>query len=202
MQGCRMRLPEWKYLRCELEYKWENLAARKWINENPKLVILLSCASFAVLMVVIIWLLWPANENRKMLPVAKAWFYDLNTGELFSGKISQIPPIEAPSGPLPDGQPAGVKAYVFVYTGRTGNSEPFIGYLETTDANVSKDKAAVEPENRSSKEISGDALEGKLIRRVTDEQWFSTDSNEGRAILKEILIPDANGQRAYYYPPK
>ena len=46
-------------------------------------------------------------------PIGAAWFYDLNTGELFAARGDQRPPIAAPSGPLPDGSPAGVAARVF-----------------------------------------------------------------------------------------
>jgi hypothetical protein len=83
-----------------------------------------------ILLTTVIGLL-SSGEAPKVKEYKKGWFYDLNTGKLFVAKSKLIPPIEAPSGPLENGKPAGVKAYVFSYKYEPNESERFIGFLET-----------------------------------------------------------------------
>lgn len=59
----------------------------------------------------------------------KLWFYDINTGELFSGDVAELPPITAPSGDLknaPAGTPAGVLASVIRLEGETDKKIAFL----------------------------------------------------------------------------
>ena len=130
-------VPDWlKYeIREKLERlrdRWEHLAVRKWANDNPKLVVGFTSASVLILLVVVIWLAWPEGAVP-IVEYDKEWFYDLNTNELFSAKKGLTPPIEAPSGPLSNGAPAGVRAYVLTYMSEPNESERFIAFLETTD---------------------------------------------------------------------
>ena len=128
------QLPDWlKYeVRRKLErlgYWWESSACRKWINDSPGLVMGITCASVALLLVIVVWSLLP----EKPIPVVeheKEWFYDLNTSLLFTAEVGLTPPIDAPSGPLPNGQPAGVRAYVLAYTPEPNEAERFIAFLE------------------------------------------------------------------------
>ena len=58
------------------------------------------------------------------------WFYDLNTGELFPGKVSELPPIPAPSGDL-KGAAAGTAAGVLASVIRIeGESERKVAFLQ------------------------------------------------------------------------
>ena len=113
------RIPDW--LGYEIREKWEWLAAklldvRRWLNrQNPKVIIGIAVVTVLVLIIIVISLL-SGPEAREVQEYKKAWFYDLNTGTLFVAKKGLIPPIEAPSGPLPDGNGAGVKAHVFTFT--------------------------------------------------------------------------------------
>lgn len=121
----------------------------------------------------------------------KEWFYDLNTSKLFVAKRGRTPPIDSPSGPLPDGRLVGVRAYVFTYTYPPNESDRFIGFLEMPDPNANQ--AAVDSQPWG---------QGKLIRRVEDDQWYAADSNEGQMIIKETLRPNEKGQYPNYWPPK
>lgn len=198
-----LRLPDW--LRFEVREKWERLedrckelALRRWINANPKIVIAITTVSACVLLAVIIMLLWPEG-TVKVEASEKEWFYDLNTSKLFTAKKGLTPPIDAPSGPLPDGQPAGVRAYVLSYVYEPNEAERFIGFLETTD-----------PRSRDANSASGEArvsgakqwAKGKLIRTVEDERWVPADSRVGQAIWEHAFRPNENGERPYYCPPK
>lgn len=196
------QIPDW--LRYEIREKWEWLAAklldvRRWLNrQNPKVIIGIAVVTVLVLIIVVISLL-SGPEAPEVKKYKKAWFYDLNTGTLFVAKKGLIPPIEAPSGPLPDGSGAGVKAHVFTFTTEPNESERFIGFLETTDPN-----AEIEFGASGSRKIDSAASwgRGKLFRRVDDAKWISGSSREGRAILEEALLPDENGELARYCRPK
>ncbi len=58
----------------------------------------------------------------------RVWFYDSNSGRLFPGPARVVPPIDAPSGPTPDGEPAGLRAHVY----RTREGGRIVRVLETT----------------------------------------------------------------------
>lgn len=59
-----------------------------------------------------------------------AWYLDLNSQTLFTAPIASIPPIEAPSGPLDDDSPAGVRAVVFACESCESEADRTIGYLQ------------------------------------------------------------------------
>ena len=206
------KFPDW--LRYEVREQWERLsakvlAARRWINrQNPKIIIAITIASVLLLLTVVIWMLIPEKPLEKVELSDKAWFYDLNTRKLFVGKDNQVPPIEAPSGPLStesaagplqEGGPAGVKAYVFSYAREPNESERFIAFLETTVPREIMERLESIKPNAGSTERWG---YGKLVRRLKDKYWVPGDSNEGRAILKDVYLPDKTGAIPHYCPPE
>lgn len=186
------RIPDW--LRYEIQQQWERLteATRQKINQSRKIVIVVSIVSILLLLLVAIGQLTSGGSVKKIEDYKKAWFYDLNTGELFIARSDAVPPIEAPSGPLANEQPAGVRAYVFTYTYEPNEYEFFIGFLEIPDPNA-------EQRSTDSTQQWG---QGKLIRRIYDERWVPGDSNRGRAILEKIFLPNENGETPSYYPPE
>jgi hypothetical protein len=191
------RMADFGYLKYEIKEWWERLAIREWLSRSPKLVIGVSVVSVVGLMVFGTWLTLPKKvvevENYEM-----DWFYDLKHRRLFVARKGQIPPIEAPSGPLANGEPAGVRAYVFTYSNEPNTTDTFIGFLETTDPNV--DKSSIGPMDLrvSGAEIWG---KGRLIRRVKDEKWVPANSEEGRAVLKETFRQNEAGEIPHYHPP-
>ncbi|MFB0553852.1 MAG: hypothetical protein ACETWQ_11120 [Phycisphaerae bacterium] len=190
-------MPDFGYLKYEIKERWERLAIREWLSRSPKLVIGVSAVLVVGLIVFGIWLTLP----KKVVEVEnyeKDWYYDLKHRRLFVARKGQVPPIGAPSGPLANGEPAGVRAYVFTYSNEPNTTETFIGFLETTDPNV--DKSSIGPMDLrvSGAEIWG---KGRLIRRVKDEKWVSANSEEGRAILKETFRQNEAGEIPHYFPP-
>jgi len=194
------RLPDW--LRYEIRERWERVAEklsalRRWANEqDPWIIIAITGVTLVVLLIVVIGVL-SGPKTPKIKEFKKAWFYDLNTGKLFVAKSELNPPIKAPSGPLADGNPAGVIAHVFTYAYEPNESERFIGFLETTDPN-----AAIDISAKTRTDSAQSWGQGKLIRRVEDEHWFSGSSKEAWAILNEVLVPNENGERPRYCPPE
>jgi hypothetical protein len=190
-------LPDLQYFGYEIKEWWERLAIRRWINRNPRLIMSVTAVSLLVLLVIVTWLLLP-GKNIEVEQHEQEWFYDLNTGKLFTARSGQIPPIKAPSGPLPNGQPAGVRACVLAYADDPNDAERFIGFLETTDPTRQSDGARAAETNAGGIETWG---KGKLIRRVEDKQWVPADSSEGQAILTEAFMPNENGERPHYCRP-
>jgi len=196
------RIPDW--LGYEVRERWEWLGSklldfRRWINrQNPKVIVGITAVTVLVLVIVVISLL-SGPETPEIKEYKKAWFYDLNMGKLFTAKSDLIPPIEAPSGPLPDGRPAGVKAHVFTFAAEPNESERFIGFLETTDPN-----AEINSSSSGGGGTDGFASwgHGKLFRRVEDKRWVSGSSKEARAILNKVFAPNENSERPRYCPPQ
>jgi hypothetical protein len=175
--------------------KWENFqhwwteqGPRKWINNNPKIVLTVTTLSAIILILAIIPLL-RANKIDPIKSSENQWYYDLNTNELFTAQKGLPVPTEAPSGPLPNGKPAGVRACVLSFKLEPKESETFIGYLETSDPNA---------KNLTSQTWS----QGKLIRRIQDDQWFTPQSSKGKKIIQEAFIADMHGERPIYVKPK
>jgi len=195
-------IPDW--LRYEIRENWEKAAAkfgilRRWINrQDPRIIIGITGVTVFILFVVVISVL-SGPDAPEVKEFKKAWYYDLNTGKLFAAKSSLVPPIEAPSGPLPDGRPAGVRAHVFTFSAEPNESDRFIGFLETTDPNAGINGSGSEGERTGGFASWG---HGKLIRRVEDEKWVSGGSKEARAILEEAFARDENAERPRSCPPK
>jgi hypothetical protein len=192
------KMPDFGYLKYEIKGCWERLAIRDWLSRSPILII---SASVLLVVGVIAFLVW-LSLPEKVVQVdtsEKQWFYDLNHQSLFVVKSGQLPPIEAPSGPLANGAPAGVRAYVFTYSNDPNTTDTFIGFLETIDPNV--DKSTIGPMDLR---VSGAETfsEGRLIRRTKDKEWVEANSEEGRAILKEAFRKNDSGKIPEYIPPK
>ncbi|UCF44258.1 MAG: hypothetical protein JSV99_04915 [Planctomycetota bacterium] len=193
------RLPDW--LRYEIEHRWERLAVntRRKINAHPRLIIGITATSVFVLFVIIVWLSWPEKVVEEIVESKLEWFYDRNTGELFVAKGNMVPPIEAPSGPLPCGRPAGVRAYVFSYIDEPNESERFIGFLERPNPAAGTDTPGGIGGGTGGAKQWG---QGRLICRAGDERWVPADTEQGRAILSSVFMPNHLGERPYYCPPE
>lgn len=193
-----LKLPDW--LRYEIRHWWEHFSvdARRWVNRRPRVIGVITAVSVLLLVVVIVALAIP-EEKIEVKEYEKAWFYDLNTGELFVASNELAGPIEAPSGPLACGRPAGVRAYVFSYSDEPNEANRFIGFLERL-----WDDAKEEDLGRANGQ--GGAVNrwghGRLICRVGDERWVPADSEEGRAILSRVFVPNKAGEIAHYCAPE
>lgn len=196
-------LPEW--FKIEFREKWEQIserlrlrAVRERVNQYLGVIVLIAGVLCLALLVITIPKLFPDKPPPKPVTVENAWYYDLNTGKLFTAPQGLEPPIEAPSGPTPDGKPAGVRAYVLSYKPDPNESERFIAYLETTGSADMMAKLPTRP-GGSATQKSG---KGMLIRKVDGKFWVPADSTLGLRILREAYAPNKNGQHPAYCRPK
>jgi hypothetical protein len=168
---------------------------RRWINENPGLVLGVMLFS-VVLLVVVLWWVRRAGPASSLPQGKMAWFHDTNTGELFLARSREVGPVPAPSGPTPDGEPAGFRAHVYSYVLDPNESELFVGFLERPDA-----ASGVKVSPADMKDLDKWS-QGRLIKRVKDKEWVPADSAEGQAILQEMLRPNERGQTPIYQMPR
>jgi hypothetical protein len=189
----------------DLQRKWGQLMvqlgvpiARRWINEYPTVVSSLAAACAMLLLAVAFWTLIP-DEPAPIRTIEEEWYYDLNTGRLFTAEKGLKPPIDAPSGPMSDGGPAGVRAYVLSYVSEPNESERIIAFLETT---APADMLAKWPRRADSRSAARKWGRGKLIRRVDDTVWIPADSKLGLQLIEEAFAPNKDGVRPTYCLPR
>jgi hypothetical protein len=168
---------------------------RRWINDSPGLV--LGVMFFSVLLLAAVWLWVRRAGPASALPQAKmAWFHDMNTGKLFLARSKEAGPVPAPSGPTPDGQPAGFRAHVYSYVLDPRESDLFVGFLERPD-----DASGAKVSPADMKDLH-QWSQDRLIKRIKDKEWVPAASPAGQAILEEMLRPNARGQTPIYQVPK
>ena len=112
------------------------------------------------------------------------WYYDQNTRKLFVDKSELATPFDTGSGKAADDGFAGVGAHVYSYSKDNSKDSQFIAFLEklAPDAQNYKDQAGHKAWANS-----------RLIRRVGQKQWVKASSPQGKIILKQLSIPDAEG---------
>lgn len=194
------RLPDWFIY--EIRHRLERLphgsgrlGIRDWINDNP-LRIGVAVVLCVLVLALVFGLAARPGPQQAFKEGRRAWFYDQNTDELFVESIKKTGPIAAPSGPLPNGDPAGFRARVYSYVLNPQESELFVGFLECPDPDA---------EAKASDADLADVPEwaqGKLIRRVKDEQWVSATGSEGSKIVESLTHPNEQGQTPIYQVPK
>ena len=195
-----VRIPDW--LRYELRHKiewlqdrYERLRVRETINDNPGMVTVLACVS-VLLLVVVLGLVRRSSSGPQYEEGSKAWFYDVNTGKLFAAGSRKAGPIEAPSGPLPEGGPAGFRANVYSYVLDPNEAELFVGFLEKPNP---REGSREEAPDRSDFDEWARATS---IRRIDSNDWVPATSSGGEDIMAETARPNEKGQTPIYHVPR
>ena len=184
-----MTLKPDKYFWYKIQERLENIGIRQWLNKNFRIAVPILIACILLSFVALIVKSTPDTIIQKQI-AHKAWFYDLNTSKLFIDEDTKLPPISAPSGPLPDGSPAGVRAHVYCRGFGDNQSKPFIAFLETYKT---------EPPTASDSSTQPKSV--RFIKRPKDEDWTVADSYMGRFLMDELFTPEENSNRLYYHTP-
>lgn len=193
------RIPD--VLRYEIQHRLEGLRGgttgtgpREWLNAHPTLIA--GVASLSIILVVLVLASARRPVSGPLMRGKTAWFYDVNTGKLFQGSPRETGPIKSPSGPTPDGAPAGFRAHVYSYVMEPNDSELFTGFLEQPDP-----ESEVECSASDMRDFDRWA-QSRLIRRPDDKNWVQATSVEGQAILRELTHPDKQGRMPIYHVPR
>ncbi len=191
--------PDW--LKYELRDKWEHikervrfLGIREWVNDHPTGAFWGAILSAGLLAIIVILQILGRSAPPKVDTLEQEWYYDLNTDQLFVAEKGLTPPIEAPSGPLSGGAPAGVRAYLLSYAYEPNEAERFIGFLETS---APPEMLARWP-NSGRPSTAKTWGKGKLIRRLDEKRWVPADSTTGQEIFAEAFAANEEGERPTY----
>lgn len=171
------------------------LGLAQWIRESRRLVIGVTCLLALLLAVVAVSVLRRTPEHE-FQQGKMAWFYDVNTGRLFSAAFRHVGPVAAPSGPTRGGKPGGFRAHVYSYVLDPNEDDLIVGFLEQPDPDA--------PGKASASDMTdlNKWTQSRLIRRVKDKQWVQAASPEGQAILDELMRPNEKGQIPVWHTPR
>ncbi|MEZ6191078.1 MAG: hypothetical protein R3C45_07265 [Phycisphaerales bacterium] len=128
----------------------------------------------------------------------RAFFYDLNTGELYAADAGLTPPIDAPSGALrgTDNQKAGVRAYVFTCRGGT-ETDRYIAWIETYAPGARPAPSGGHgPASHPLMQANGSPP--PIVARINpddpaDVRWFGSDTPQGLEIIRGNMSACADG---------
>ena len=178
-----------------LQDRARQLGLRRWVNESPRLILGVAIVS-ALLLARVLARSFKSAPIRPFPQGKTVWFYDVNTGKLFTASSRQVGPIPAPSGPAPGGEPAGLRAHVYSYVLDSNEADLFTGFLERPDPDAGRGKPTSDMRDMDK------WAQGRLIKRVKDKRWVQASSPEGRAILQELVRPNKKGQTPVYQMPR
>jgi hypothetical protein len=105
------------------------------------------------------------------------YFYDQNTGELFSAPADELGPVERPSGKY-RGIPAGVRAIVYACGQCSDESKRYVGWLEIPVEALPEAERPPRPDGAGPPDVF------VVIRRPEDEKWAWADGPEGEKIIE------------------
>jgi len=194
------RVPDW--LGYEVRHKleglrdgFERLGVKDKVSEHPKAAAVIAFALVLLLLSGVVRIVRrvpkPGFRESK-----RVWFYDLNTDKLFVARGKQVGPIDAPSGPLPNGDPAGVRAHVYSYLRDPNEAERFIAFLEKPDPN-----ANVEDLNPDWNDLKAWSR-GRLVKRAGSDTWVAPTSPRGQQLIQQVTHPNMYGQIPIYQRPQ
>ncbi|MFC1765619.1 hypothetical protein ACFL6U_26535 [Planctomycetota bacterium] len=191
------RIPDW--LRYEWIHFWEGFQGdeglRERLNRYPQLVIGLTILAICVLGIVLVTLRSDRSESL-VREGSLVWFYDLNTDKLFCAKRNKLGPIEVPTGPMPNGDLAGVRAHVYSYVVDPNEDDLFVGFLDKPDPDALGKRPTWKRTDFEK------WTQYRVIRRVKDQQWVPAASESGQKIIRALTRPNAKGQTPQYQLPQ
>ena len=159
-------------------------SVRQRLNESSTVMTLLAGLLLLGSVSFIIWYVQPRRQAA-----AYAYWYDLNEEKLFVARGDQVPPIPAPSGDrigAPAGTPAGVRAFVFAHGDGSDPNDRFIGWLKTFTPATQSWMIGYFGYDQPTDHEPIDEPDGKLLRSPDGGPWVPTNSEQGRAILKQF----------------
>ncbi len=137
----------------------------------------LAALAAGCLILVVVLLLRPGDDDATRDWVDAVWFYDLNTRQLFTTRPGTVPPAPAPSGKGPDGEEAGVRAHL-MGCGDCSAGNRVIAYIERFPARSAQQGGATPSLTGRDHQIADPAS--------NPVKWLPANSPEGQALRKSI----------------
>jgi hypothetical protein len=157
---------------------------RKWLEKHSVIV---AVGAIGVLILAGVGYRFLSGGGSVVVkPLRPANFYDLGTNMLFTAS-DDVPPIEAPSGKKQaNGQPGGVRAYVFACGDCAPPNARFTGFLESYSEKgraIAVAYAEDSPTVRS--KMFAEAGETRLVADPNSAPltWHPDSSDDGKALL-------------------
>lgn len=153
---------------------------REWLNNNSAIV---TVAAVLVLLMALGIIIYTQGAGRRGPTQWQGYYMDLGTNELFAGKSTDIPPVDAPSGAN-----QGVRAHVYG-CGDCSEANRFIAYLERYTEKAKQmrlNPPQYDPNQPASPEVYMDEMTGVEVevRAPKGTQWMSLMSEQGMRITE------------------
>lgn len=168
---------------------------RDWANRNSAVA---TIAAVAILVVALVMLV--SSGGGGPTASGNAYFYDLETGEVFVGDATAIPPIQSPAGNQ------AVRAHFYTCTECTEEAR-FLGYYEkyTDEAK----KAIEEAQQSSGSGEAGSEAEMRayeasmsgMLYSEDGENWQRSQGPGGAGPQQKLQEKCGEGQRLKYCAP-
>ncbi len=160
--------------------------AREWVNQNSAAVTI----GAVVILIFSLAYLWFSNSSGSpgSRAVMNAYFYDVESNEMFEAKADELPPI------MSKNNHKAYKAYVFTCGECSNEADRFVGYYEGfTDDYKTKRQAAIDAAKAGGKVPMPDEAmymeegysKGRMISR-DGKKWHASDAPEGIAINMDL----------------
>jgi hypothetical protein len=132
-------------------------------------------AALLVALALVLRTLVSSGEDTSRL-IEHEWFFDLERKTLFKAPRDSLPPLDPPSGAVINGQPAGVKAYVYACgEGCDDEAKRFVGYLETYTPAARSTMRTPAPD-------ANVLYQGHLVADAQQLQWHLASSPDGQRV--------------------
>lgn len=168
---------------------------KQWRKENPAIMAGGAIVLFLIAMGIAYRSMTGDDSAAIGPPGAKLYYYDLNKKELFVA-VDVAPPIATASGPH-EGQPAGVRAYVYSCTDCKDIQSRFVGYLETLDPEfrAKVDDTQAQGWFLGAIPVNIEGLdEAALVRTEKDPNWVAKVTSDGEKIIDSVGLRCGSGQ--------
>ncbi|MEX2671637.1 MAG: hypothetical protein WD294_05950 [Phycisphaeraceae bacterium] len=165
---------------------------REWLNNNSAVVTIVAVLVLCFALAFIIWNNSPASYG----PI-DIYYVDLNTGELFTAKNTDYPPIAAPSDN--EGEQNGVRIHMYACgdcpSGLTGRSLDtlesdgvHVAYLEryTPEAQQALQRDMTESSPDDEMRYYEMIETGQLVRGPDRSDWVSVNSEPGYRLMSRF----------------
>jgi hypothetical protein len=168
---------------------------REWLQQNQGM----ATAIAVVILVVALALVFLRGGGE--VAGAGTYYYDLNTNQLFVSREARYAPFDTPSGPTPDGQPAGVEAMVYGCD-QADCAEPAVEHVAYVVKHTPRglqlieEIAALAPDEHDRRlQLDMELMTQKLARRLNDTEWVSAGDPRITGVVREIRHQRCGGRQ-------